>query len=101
VVASASIDSNRRQRRAKSEALDGRQVLRLLRRSAHGARDVWRVVRVPSVEVEDQRHRHRALDTLKQERARTPTRIQGVLRSQGVRLTRVHQGPEPLEALRL
>ena len=70
-------------------------------RYAHGERDVWRVVRVPSVEAEDHRHLHRDLETLKQERASTTTRMKGLRRSQGVRLTHVHKLPEPLEALRL
>ena len=100
-VDSSSIEVNRRQRRAKSDALDVRKLLSMLMRSAHGERDVWRVVRVPSVEAEDQRHLHRALETLKQERASTTTRIKGLLSSQGVRLTHVHKLPEQLEALRL
>ncbi len=53
----------------------------------YGEREVWRVVHVPSVEAEDQRHLHRDLETLKQERASTTTRIKGLLRSQGIRLT--------------
>ena len=61
---------------------------------------MWRVVQVPSVEAEDQRHLHRDLDTLKQERARTTTRIKGLLRSQGIRLTSLSQCAEPLETLR-
>jgi len=59
------------------------------------------VVRVPSVEAEDQRHLHRDLETLKQERASTTTRIKGLLSSQGGRLTSVNKLPEQLEALRL
>jgi transposase len=62
---------------------------------------VWRVVHVPSVEAEDQRHLHRDLETLKQERASTTTRIKGLLRSQGIRLTSLRKCAEPLETLRL
>ena len=47
----------------------------------HGARDVWRVVPVPSVEAGAQRHLHRDLETLKQEWARTTTRLKGLLKS--------------------
>jgi transposase len=101
VVDSSSIEINRRKRRAKSDALDVRKLLSMLMRYAHGERDVWRVVRVPSVEAEDQRHLHRDLETLKQERASTTTRIKGLLSSQGVRLTSVNKLPEQLEALRL
>jgi transposase len=101
VVDSSSIDINRRKRRAKSDALDVRKLLSMLMRYAHGERDVWRVVRVPAVEAEDQRHLHRDLETLKQERASTTPRIKGLLSSQGVRLTSVNKLPEQLEALRL
>jgi transposase len=57
--------------------------MRLLMRYEYGERDVWRVVPVPSVKAEDQRHLHREGETLQQERASTTTRIKGLLRSQG------------------
>jgi cell division protein FtsB len=41
----------------------------------YGERDVWRVAKVSSVEAEDQRHLHRDLENLKQERASMTTRI--------------------------
>jgi transposase len=50
---------------------------------------------------EDQRHLHRDLETLKQDRARTSNRSKGLLSSQGIRLASVHQLPEQLDALRL
>jgi len=84
---SASIEVNRRKRRATSDGLDVRKLVSMLIRFHHGAGDVWRVGHVPTVEAEDGRHLHRDLETLKQERARTTTRIKGLLRSQGVRLT--------------
>ena len=101
VVDSSALEVNRRRRRAKSDGLAGRKWLRMLMRYAQGERHGWQVVKVPSVEAEDQRHLHRALETLKQERARTPTRIQGLLRSQGRRVTHLPQLPAPREALRL
>jgi transposase len=101
VVDSSSIEVNRRKRRAKSDGLDVRKLLTMLMRSHHGERGVWRVVHVPSIEAEDQRHLHRDLETLKQERASTTTRIKGLLRSQGIRLTSLSKFPEQLEALRL
>jgi transposase len=55
----------------------------------------------PSVEAEDGRHLHRDLETLKQERASTTTRLKGLLSSQGIRLTNLSQFPEQLDALRL
>ena len=101
IVDSSSIEVNRRRRRAKSDGLDVRKLVSMLIRYAHGERAVWRVVHVPSVAAEDQRHLHRDLETLKQERARTTTRIKGLLSSQGVRLTSLSKLPEHLEALRL
>src|SRR5215475_2250629 len=101
VVDSSAIEVNRRKRRAKSDGLDVRKLLSMLMRYEQGERDVWRVVHVPSVEAEDGRHLHRDLETLKQERASTTTRIQGLLSSQGLRVTSLTKLPEQLEALRL
>ena len=89
VVDSSSIAVNRRQRRAKSDALDVRQLVSMLIRYHHGEHQVWRVVNVPSVDAEDPRHLHRDLETLKQERASTTTRLKGWLSRQGIRLTSV------------
>jgi transposase len=101
VVDSSAIEVNRRRRRAKSDGLDVRKLLSMLLRYEQGERHVWQVVKVPSVEAEDQRHLHRDLETLKQERASTTTRIQGLRRSQGLRVTSLTKLPEHLEALRL
>jgi transposase len=101
VVDSSSIEVNRRKRRAKSDALDVRKLLSMLIRYEQGERDVWRVVHVPSVEAEDKRQLHRDLETLKQERASTTTRIKGLLSSQGIRLTSLSKFPAQLDALRL
>jgi hypothetical protein len=56
VVDSSSIAVNRRKRRAKRDGLDVRKLVRMLIRYAHGERDVWRVVHVPTVAAEDGRH---------------------------------------------
>ena len=101
VVDSSAIEVNRRQRRAKSDGLDVRKLLSMLMRYHHGERQVWQVVKVPSVEAEDRRHLHRDLETLKQERASTMTRIEGLLSSQGLRVVSLIKLPEQLEALRL
>jgi transposase len=101
VVDSVAIEVNRRRRRATSARLDVRKLLSMLRRYHHGERQVWRVVHVPSVEAEDQRHLPRDLETLKQERASTTARIKGLLSSQGIRLMSLSKFPEQLDALRL
>jgi len=101
VVDSSAIEVNRRRRRAKSDRLDVCKLLSMLMRYQHGERQVWQVVKVPSIEAEDQRHLHRDLETLKQERASTATRIQGLLSSQGLRVTSLAKLPEQLDAMRL
>ena len=63
VVDSASIEVNRRQRRAKSDGLDARKLLGMLLRYHAGESKVWSVLRVPTVEAEDQRQLHRELRT--------------------------------------
>jgi transposase len=73
----------------------------MLMRYEQGERQVWRVVNVPSVEAEDQRHLHRDLETLKRERASTTARIKGLLSSQGIQVTSLTKLPEQLDALRL
>ena len=101
VVDSASIEVNRRQRRAKSDGLDARKLLTMLLRYDAGEAKVWSVVRVPTVEEEDRRQLHRELRTLKQERTRVVNRMQGLLASQGLQLPKGRNMPERLEAMRL
>jgi transposase len=101
VVDSSAIEVSRRQRRAKSDGLDVRKLLSMLMRYEQGERQVWQVVKVPSVEAEDQRHLHRDLETLKRERASTTTRLKGLLSSQGIQVTSLTKLPDQLDALRL
>lgn len=86
VVDSASIEVNRRRRRAKSDGLDVQALVGLLLRYHGGERKVWSVVRVPSVEQEDARQLHREVATLKQERTRLRNRIKGLLATHGAGL---------------
>ena len=86
VVDSASIEVNRRKRRVKADRLDGKKLLRMLMRYEAGEKDVWSVVRVPTMEAEDARHLHRELTMLKRARVRVTNRIKGLLATQGVRL---------------
>ena len=79
VIDSASIEVNRRQRRAKTDRLDVRKLLTMLLRHMAGERKVWSVVRVPSIEEEDRRQLHREMTTAKQDRTRVINRIQGLL----------------------
>jgi transposase len=84
VVDSASIEVNRRRRRAKSDRLDVGKLLFQLVRYRAGERKVWSVVHVPTEAAEDGRQAHRELLTLKRDRARVTNRIKGLLANQGV-----------------
>src|SRR6185295_2713874 len=86
IVDSSSIEVNRRARRAKTDRLDAQKLLSQLLRFAEGERKVWSVVRVPTVEQEDERQLSRELEQLKSERTAHCNRIQGLLQSQGIRL---------------
>ena len=79
VVDSASIEVNRRARRAKTDRLDGDKLLAMLLRYAGGERRVWSVVRVPTPEEEDARRAHRELGRLVRERTAHVNRIRGLL----------------------
>lgn len=86
VVDSASLEVNRRLRRAKTDRIDAGKLLSMLVRYHGGEKHLWRVVRVPSREDEDARHLHRELEALKRERTRYRNRIHGILIQQGLRV---------------
>jgi transposase len=86
VVDSASIEVNRRAKRAKTDRLDVEKLVTMLIRYDSGEQKVWCVVHVPSVEAEDNRHLHRTLKTFKSDRTRHVNRLKGLLVGQGVRL---------------
>ena len=85
VVDSASIEVNRRARRAKSDGLDVRKLMEMLVREGHGEVGVWRVVNVPTEEQEDRRRTHRELERLKKEDKQHRTRIRSLLKLDGIR----------------
>jgi len=84
VVDASSIEVNRRQRRAKTDRMDVKKLVRQLIRYWRGERDVWSVVRVPDPEAEDRRQLHRGLEVLKQERTQHRVRIQSLLFTHGI-----------------
>ena len=86
VVDSSSIEVNRRKRRAKTDRIDARKLLRMLMRYHGGERKLWSVVRVPSVEAEDGRSLNRELEVLKKERTMHRNRIRGLLIQQGIQI---------------
>lgn len=101
VVDSASIEVNRRAKRAKTDKLDVKKLLTMLIRYDSGEPKVWSVVHVPSIAAEDSRHLHRQLSTFKSDRTRHINRIKGLLVGQGVRLAVKADFLERLEKVRL
>jgi transposase len=99
VVDSASIEVNRRKRRAKSDGLDAAKLVGMLVRWHNGERTVWRVVNVPTVEDEDRRQLRRELIALKGERTEHSNRIKGLLASLGMTIVVDAQLPQKLERL--
>jgi transposase len=101
VVDSASIETNRRRRRAKSDRLDAAKLVSQLLRYHGGEKKVWSVVHVPSVEDEDRRQLHRDLLELKAERTQHGNRIKGLLASCGLAVPTLGEDfPEVLAGLR-
>ena len=99
VVDSASIEVNRRKRRAKSDRLDAIKLVEMLMRWRNGERKVWAVVHPPSAEDEDRRQLHRELIALKGERTAHVNAIKGLLASLGLQSSVDDHLPERLEKL--
>ena len=100
VVDSASIEVNRRQRRAKSDRLDAEKLLDMLIRWHNGERKVWAVLHVPTVEVEEGRQLHRELIALKGERTAHVNALKGLLAGLGLATSVDDDFPRRLEQLR-
>jgi transposase len=102
LVDSSSIEVNRRQKRAKTDRVDGEKLAIMLVRYQEGDRRVWSVVQVPSVEEEDARQLHRELKTLRGERTKHINRMKGLLIGMGIDVRGMAGMPgERLAALRL
>jgi len=101
VVDSASIEVNRRARRAKSDGLDVGKLLAMLIREDQGETDVWRVVRVPTPQDEDLRQLHREMQALNVETTLHINRIKGLLAGRGVAVEVDESLPEHLAEVRL
>ena len=86
MVDSASIEVNRRYRRAKTDRLDVHKLLTMRRRHMAGEKKGWSVVRVPSVADEDRRQWHRELLTTQRDRTRGLNGIKGRLAGYGIRM---------------
>jgi len=80
----ASIAVDQRARRAKSDRIDGEQMLRTLMAYCRGEPRVVRVVRVPSPEQEDTRRDTREQERLTKEQTAHTNRLKGLLRLLGM-----------------
>ena len=85
VVDPASIEVNRRARRAKTDRLDLDQLMRTLLAYCRGEPRVCSMARVPSVAEEDARRRTRERARLVKERGAHVNRIKALLHGQGIR----------------
>jgi transposase len=85
VIDSASIEVNRRKRRAKTNRLDVVGLIDLLARHLAGShKKPFSVVAVPAIGDEDLRHLGRELKLVKKDRTRIGNRIKGLLANQGL-----------------
>ena len=101
VMDSASIEVNRRKKRAKTDRLDVVKLVGLLARHLAGEKKVFSIVAVPSVEQEDLRQIGRELKLLKKDRTRISNRMKGLLANQGLGIDRRKALGEQLERLRV
>jgi transposase len=86
VVDSASIEVNRRARRAKTDRLDALKLVRMLVRVCGGERGVWSEVRVPTVAAEAARQVSRERTALTQDQTRLVNQLRGWLATWGTTL---------------
>jgi transposase len=100
IVDAASIEVNRRARRAKSDRLDVAKLLTMLIRYHGGEHKLWSVVRVPSIDDEDRRQPHRELMAVKGERTEHSNRIKALLANVGLDVVVDEQLPKRLALLR-
>ena len=85
VIDPASIQVNRRARRAKTDRIDLEQLMRALLALLRGEPRVCSVVHVPAVEDEDRKRRNRERERMLKERTAHTNRIKGLLHAQGIR----------------
>jgi transposase len=100
IVDSASIEINRRLRRAKADRLDAEKLVLMLVRATQGDPRVWRVVRVPSEADEAARQLSRELDAVAHDRTQVLNRMHGLLATEGVQLALTGDVPAALAAVR-
>lgn len=84
IVEPASIEVNRKKRRAKTDRIDVEKIVIALIRSLAGDKYACRMIRIPEADQEDARHLNREMRTLKNEKTSHTNRIRSLLVTQGV-----------------
>ncbi len=84
IVDPASVEVNRKKRRAKTDRIDAERVVIALMRFKAGDRFACRMIRIPDAEAEDARHLNREMRTIKTERTAHTNRIRSLLVTQGI-----------------
>jgi transposase len=92
VVDSASIEVNRRARRAKTDRLDALKLVTMLVRVCYGEKRVWNEVHVPTVAAEAARQVSRERTALTQDQTRLVNQMRGWLATWGCRLPSRRRG---------
>ena len=98
IVEPASVEVNRKKRRAKTDRIDVERIVIALIRSLAGEKYACRMIRIPEVDQEDARNLNREMRTLKNEKTSHTNRIRSLLVTQGITDISIdHRFPEQLE----
>jgi len=89
VIDPSSIDRDRRWKHKKTDRIDVKKMIELQEMRYYMDNKKYRVVRVPSVEAEDERRLHRELDRLTKERTGHINRIKSLLVMHGIKVKSV------------
>ena len=100
VVDPASIEVNRRARRAKTDRIDAEKLLTKLIQHDRGDDAGWRTVNVPSEADEDARRLHRDLRRLNKERTALRNRVHNLLATEGISVRKLTKLGEQIGELR-
>lgn len=84
IVEPASIQVDRRKRRAKTDRIDAERIVIALMRWLAGDKFACRMIRVPDAEAEDARNLNREMRAIKSERTAHTNRIKSLLVAQGL-----------------
>ncbi|MDV6030542.1 MAG: transposase [Phycisphaera sp. RhM] len=96
VIASASLEVDRRSKQRKTDHLDVEKMVQALLRCYRGERAALRPIHVPPMEDEEIRNLQRGLQSIRKDKRRLTNRIKGVLFAQGIRLAKIDSEFEAL-----